>query len=85
MLLSVDNTMSDLTGLRFKPQTSRSRDERDTARPTNQYCSLLHLKWAEVYVAQFKEQTSNKLNIGSPRKARNSVVTIVDTWLEYNL
>ena len=31
---AVGNTASDLTGLRFEPQTSRSRDERFTARPT---------------------------------------------------
>ena len=29
--------MSDLTGPRFEPQTSRSRDERFTARPTGQF------------------------------------------------
>ena len=31
---AVNNTVSDLTGSRFEPQTSRSRDERVTARPT---------------------------------------------------
>ena len=31
---AVGNTMFDLTGPRFEPQTSRSRDERATARPT---------------------------------------------------
>ena len=31
---AVGNTVSDLTGPRFEPQTSRSRDERVTARPT---------------------------------------------------
>ena len=30
----VDNTAPDLTGPRFEPQTSRSRDECVTARPT---------------------------------------------------
>ena len=30
---AVGNTVSDLTGPRFEPQTSRSRDERVTARP----------------------------------------------------
>ena len=30
---AVGNTVFDLTGPRFKPQTSRSRDERVTARP----------------------------------------------------
>ena len=30
----VGNTVSDLTGPRFEPQTSRSRDERVTAQPT---------------------------------------------------
>ena len=31
---AVGNTVSDLTAPRFEPQTSRSRDERATARPT---------------------------------------------------
>ena len=30
---TVGNTLSDLTGLRLEPQTSRSKDERVTARP----------------------------------------------------
>ena len=37
---SVGNTaVSDLTGMQYEPQTSRSRDERVTARPTgSQLC-----------------------------------------------
>ena len=31
---AADNTVSDLTSLRFEPKTSCSRDERVTARPT---------------------------------------------------
>ena len=31
---AVGNTVSDLTGSRFEPQTSRSKDERVTAQPT---------------------------------------------------
>ena len=31
---AIDNTVSDLIGLRFEPLTSRSRGERVTARPT---------------------------------------------------
>ena len=38
----VGNTVSDLTGLRFEPQTSRSRDERVTARPTCQCRPTCH-------------------------------------------
>ena len=38
---AVGNTVSDLTGPRFEPLTSRSRDERVTARPTGQYESSL--------------------------------------------
>ena len=34
---AVDNTVSDLTGLIFEPQTSRSRDKCVTARPTGWY------------------------------------------------
>ena len=38
---AVGNTVSDLTGPRFEPQTSRSRDERVTARPTDRSGSVL--------------------------------------------
>ena len=31
---AVGNAVSDLTGLKYEPQTSRSRDKRFTARPT---------------------------------------------------
>ena len=34
---AVGNTVSDLTGLIFEPQTSRSRDESNTARPTGRF------------------------------------------------
>ena len=34
---AVGNTVSDLTGPRFERQTSRSRDERVTARPIGRY------------------------------------------------
>ena len=34
---AVGNTVSNLTGSRFEPQTSRSRDERVTARPTGRF------------------------------------------------
>ena len=34
---AVANTVSDLTGPKFEPRTSRSRDERVTARPTGRY------------------------------------------------
>ena len=75
---AVDNTTSDLPGPRFEPQTSRSRDELVTARPTSRYGSLLHLKREEAYVAEFKVQ-GNKLpslkykatsycHIGSPKE-----------------
>ena len=42
---AVGNTVSDLTGLRFEPQTSRSRDERVTARPTGRCPMNLWLFW----------------------------------------
>ena len=38
---AVGNTVSDLTGPRFKPQTSRSRDKRVAARPTGQYTAKI--------------------------------------------
>ena len=34
---AVGNTVPELTSHRFEPQTSRSRDERVTARPTGRY------------------------------------------------
>ena len=37
---AVGNTVSDLTGPRFEPQTSRSRDKRVTARPTGRLCVM---------------------------------------------
>ena len=38
---AVGNTVSDLTGPRFKPQTSRSRDKRVAARPTGRYTAKI--------------------------------------------
>ena len=40
---AVGNTVSDLTGPRFEPQTSRLRNERVTARPTGRLS--FHLKF----------------------------------------
>ena len=34
---AVGNVVSDLTGPRFEPQTSRSREERVTAGPTSRF------------------------------------------------
>ena len=42
-LITVGNTVFDLTGPRFEPQTSRSRDERVTARPTGQLGFRLYI------------------------------------------
>ena len=39
---AVGNTVSDLTGPRFKPQTSRSRDERVTARPSGRCICIIY-------------------------------------------
>ena len=39
---AVGNTVSDLTGPRFEPRTSRSRDERVTARPTGRFLRCSH-------------------------------------------
>ena len=38
---AVGNTVSDLTGPRFEPQTSRSRDERVTARPSGRLINYI--------------------------------------------
>ena len=40
---TVGNTVSALTGPRFEPQTSSSKDERDTARPTGQLIFLHYI------------------------------------------
>ena len=38
-------TLSNLTGPRFKPQTSRSRDERVTARPTGRLIDYIYIAY----------------------------------------
>ena len=38
---AVGNTVSDLTGSRFEPQTSRSRNERVTARASGNTASIM--------------------------------------------
>ena len=52
---AVGNTVSDLADPRFEPQTSRSRDERVTARPT---------EWPSGLVAMVGYATSAR-NFGS--------------------
>ena len=42
--VAVGNTVSHLTGPRFEPRTSRSRDERVTARPTWSYFFLTSIE-----------------------------------------
>ena len=42
---AVGNTVSDFTGLTFEHQTSRSRDERVTARPTVRSHNFLHYRY----------------------------------------
>ena len=39
---AVGNAVPDLTGPRFEPQTSRSRDERVTARPTALFSEIIY-------------------------------------------
>ena len=41
---AIGDTVSDLTGPRFKPQTSRSRDKRVAARPTGRYTAKIEKK-----------------------------------------
>ena len=40
---AVGNTVSDLTGPRFEPRTSRSKDERVTARPTGRFNEIISI------------------------------------------
>ena len=42
---AVGNTVSDLTGPRFEPQTSRSRDEDVTARPTGHHKVFIRYRY----------------------------------------
>ena len=44
---AVGNTVSDSTGPRFELQTSRSRDERVTARPTGRFLTRIFNKCVE--------------------------------------
>ena len=55
---SVGKSVSDLTGPRFKPQTSRSRHERVTTRPTGQ--------WTRSYIAR----TRTRMKFSSRGKSR---------------
>ena len=59
------NTVSDLTGPRFKTQTFRSRDERVTARPTGRFGCANNLKnMLRVYLF-FKQWITYKLCAGT--------------------
>ena len=50
------NTVSDLTGLRFEPQTSCFRDERVTARPTGRFVNYI-LLYAKMLKETENEET----------------------------
>ena len=65
---TVGNTASNLTGPRFEPQTSRSRDERVTARPTERgelldrwffNGQLVGLRWISKYFYSPSEVNQN--------------------------
>ena len=59
---AVGNTVSDLTGPRFEPQTSRSRDKRVTARPKNIF--LYQQNYSPLIDAKkFIEINNNKLRV----------------------
>ena len=59
---AVGNTVSDLTGPRFEPQTSRSRDKRVTARPKNIF--LYKQNYPPLIDAKkFIEINNNKLRV----------------------
>ena len=47
---AVGNTVFDLTGPRFQPQTSRLRDKRTSARPTGQFFSI----WVNLNTLKLK-------------------------------
>ena len=56
---AVGSTVSDLTGPRFEPQTSRSRDECVTARPTGRYIANVDLSnIAIVELSNLTEQVN---------------------------
>ena len=54
---AVGNTVSDLTGPRFKLQTSRSRDERVSARPTG-LCTLFTI--AKIWLFGYDKILCNR-------------------------
>ena len=68
---AIGNTVSDLTGPRFEPQTSRSRDERVTARPTGRR-NIIHLvilfmpRLAFLICFQFKKLVSRYWDFRGP-------------------
>ena len=70
----IANTVSDLTGQRVEPQTSRSRDERITARPTclNQVVKsqkgLMTSFWSNI---NQKILQLGKVTLQKPKKYRN--------------
>ena len=62
--LAVGNAVSDLTGPRYEPQTSRSRDKRVIARPTvRKFCSpLLQLSLKLFFLTNFWFQEIERYN-----------------------
>ena len=50
---AIGNTISDLTGPRFEPQTSSSRDKRIIARPTGRYLKKLQIKIEPIIFSTF--------------------------------
>ena len=60
----VGNTVSDMTGPKFEPQTSRSRDERATARPTGRYCCKSTLKLQNIGRGMFSAPFWNQHTLG---------------------
>ena len=57
---AIGNTVSDLTGPRFEPQTSRSRDERVTARPTGRCVTNMLTKIDFDALQIFKKSRTNE-------------------------
>ena len=75
---AVGNTVSDLTGPRFEPQTSRSRDERVTARPTGRLSIFMSFIIQDHYVLMGNQTiviTRNHLRIFTNGFITTSTIT----------
>ena len=85
---AVGNTLSDLTGPRFEPHTSHSRDERVTARPTDRIIIFEMFYYNKIKpnkVLQFHNFGLVKKvhNFGSSQRSSIFLIQMCQLWLIY--